>query len=63
MTRMHRFPGAGFSRELAIVTTPDCLRSIVDLMDRKTCPLVDQFAIRPLPESVPCLKGNFTLIE
>ena len=61
--RMHRFPGMGFSRELAIVTTPDCSRSIVDLIDRKIRALVDEYAIRPLLETAPWLKANFTLIE
>lgn len=60
---LHRFPGKGFSRELAVETTPDCSGSIVDLIDRKIRALVDEHAIRSLLESVPWLLGSFTLIE
>lgn len=61
--QMHRFPGKSFSRELAIVTTPDCSRSVVDLIDRKIRSLIDEHAVRPLTANIPWLKDSFLLLE
>ncbi|MEQ8895668.1 MAG: LysR family transcriptional regulator [Roseovarius sp.] len=61
--RMHRFPGKTFSRTLAIVTTPDCSRSLVDLVDSKLRSLIRAHAIEPLSQSDPWLAESFTLIS
>ncbi|MFA3920912.1 LysR family transcriptional regulator [Ruegeria hyattellae] len=61
--RMHAFPGKSFARELAIVTTPDCSRSVVDLIDRKTRALIDENALHPLIEIAPWLKDDFALLS
>jgi len=61
--RMHSFPGKTFSRTLAIVTTPDCSRSLVDLVDGKLRGLIYQHAIAPLAQSNPWLGDSFKLIS
>jgi DNA-binding transcriptional LysR family regulator len=60
---MHRFPGKSFSRTLAIVSTPDCSRSILDLVDNQMRDLITQHVLEPLHKSTPWLKDNLTLIE
>ncbi|QYX56571.1 LysR family transcriptional regulator [Roseovarius sp. SCSIO 43702] len=61
--RMHRFPGKTFSRTLAIVTTPDCSRSLVDLVESKLRGLIHQHAIAPLTQSNPWLADSFALVS
>lgn len=61
--RMHRFPGKSFARNLAIVTTPDCSRSVLDLVDSKMRTLITEHAIKPIHKSNPWLKDSFTLIN
>ncbi len=60
--RMHRFPGKSFSRSLAIVSTPDCSRSILDLVDAKMRRLITKHAVEPFHKSSPWLKDCFKLI-
>ncbi|NOR29598.1 MAG: LysR family transcriptional regulator [Sulfitobacter sp.] len=60
--RMHRFPGKTFSRTLAIVITPDCSSSLVDLVDGKLRSLILEHAIAPLHQSNPWLEDSFTLV-
>ncbi|MCK8464053.1 LysR family transcriptional regulator [Aliiroseovarius sp. S1339] len=60
--RLHRFPGKGFARTLAIVLTPDCSRSMCDLVDNNVRTLVNTHAIGPLHQSVPWLADSFNLI-
>lgn len=61
--RMHRFPEKAFSRTLAIVTTPDCSRSLVDLVDSKLRNLIHEHAIAPLHRSNPWLADSFMLVS
>ncbi|SPH18303.1 HTH-type transcriptional regulator GltR [Defluviimonas aquaemixtae] len=60
--RMHRFPGKSFARTLAIVTTPDCSRSLIDLVDSKVRTLINTHAISPFHRSSPWLVDSFKLI-
>lgn len=61
--RMHRFPGKAFARTLAIVSTPDCSRSILDLVDTQMRALITAHAINPFHKSTPWLKASFELIS
>lgn len=60
--RMHAFPGKSFSRTLAIVSTPDCSRSVVELVDRKMRSLIREYAISPFHQSNPWLVDSFKLL-
>ncbi|WP_138933506.1 LysR family transcriptional regulator [Roseovarius arcticus] len=60
--RMHRFPGKSFSRTLAIVSTPDCSRSVIELVDSKMRSLISDYAITPFHQSTPWLVDSFKLI-
>lgn len=60
--RMHPFPGKTFSRTLAIVITPDCSRSLVELVDSKLRSLILEHAIAPLRQNNPWLTDSFTLV-
>ncbi len=61
--QMHRFPGKSFARTLAIVTTPDCSRSVLDLVNGEVRRLINLHALTPLHQSTPWLKDSFTLID
>ncbi len=61
--RMHRFPGKTFSRTLAVVSTPDCSRSLVDLVDSKLRGLILEHALAPLHKSNPWLADSFMLVS
>ncbi len=61
--KMHRFPGKAFARTLAIVSTPDCSRSILDLVETQLRALITTHAIGPSHKSMPWLKGGFELIS
>nr|WP_309502765.1 LysR family transcriptional regulator [uncultured Roseovarius sp.] len=61
--RMHRFPGKTFARTLAIVSTPDCSRSLVDLVDSKLRSIIHNRVIEPLHQSNPWLADDFTLVS
>ena len=61
--RVHPFPGKRFSRTLSVVTTPDCSRSVLDLVNRKLRRALEAQVIVPLVEDTPWLKDEFTLIR
>ena len=61
--KMVAFPGRSFSRTLAIVSTPDCSRSILDLIDNRMRALITEHAIKPFHQSTPWLKDSFALIS
>lgn len=61
--KMVAFPGKSFSRTLAIVSTPDCSRSILDLVDNRMRTLITEHAIKPFHQSTPWLAESFTLIS
>ncbi|MEM7091096.1 MAG: LysR family transcriptional regulator [Pseudomonadota bacterium] len=61
--RMCPFPGKGFGRKLAVVSTPDCSRSILEMVDLQMRALIDEHIIIPICQVAPWLDGNFRLIE
>ncbi len=61
--RMHPFPGKSFARTLALVATPDCSRSVIELVDAKTRSLINDRIITPLSTDIPWLADSFKLIE
>ncbi len=60
---MHPFPGKSFARTLALVATPDCSRSVIELVDAKTRSLINDRIISPLRDDTPWLTDSFKLIE
>lgn len=61
--RLHAFPGKSFARTLSIVSTPDCSRSVLDLVEKEMRRSITQHAIAPSLERMPWLQDGFTLIE
>lgn len=60
---MHQFPGKRFSRTLALVVTPDCSRSVIDLIDKRIRGLITEHVVDPFHQNIPWLKDSFTLID
>lgn len=61
--RAHPFPGKRFSRTLSLVTTPDCSRSVLELVNQKVRGALEDQVIRPMIETTPWLDGAFSLID
>lgn len=61
--RIHPFPGKSFSRTLTLITTPDCSRSVLDLVDQKLRSLITKHALEPLHASTPWLRDSFVLAD
>ncbi|EEE35879.1 transcriptional regulator, LysR family [Rhodobacteraceae bacterium KLH11] len=61
--RMYPFPGKRFARTLALVSTPDCSRSVIELVNAKTRALINDHIISPLSADIPWLADGFELIE
>ena len=61
--RMHQFPGKSFARTLALVSTPDCSRSVIELVDSKMRSLIGDYAIAPFHQSNPWLVDSFKLLS
>lgn len=61
--RMHRFPGKSFARTLSIVSTPDCSRSVVALIDAQMRKLITEHAIAPFRAHYPWLADSFALVD
>ncbi|WP_439124136.1 LysR family transcriptional regulator [Marivita sp.] len=61
--RMHPFPGKRFSRTLSLVTTPDCSRSILEIVNHKIREALEVQVIQPFVGSTPWLEDQFRLIE
>ncbi|TNJ39335.1 LysR family transcriptional regulator [Phaeobacter sp. B1627] len=62
--RMHCFlPGKNFARTLALVSTPDCSRAVVELVDSKMRRLFQEHALAPFHRSDPWLGDSFKLID
>ncbi|WP_300064609.1 LysR family transcriptional regulator [uncultured Roseobacter sp.] len=59
---MHKFPGKSFSRTLSIIATPDCSRSVLDLVDAKLRALISKYAISDQTRNNPWLADSFKLI-
>jgi len=60
--RLSALPGKGFSRSLTVISTPDCSRLILDLVDQKLRSLISTQVIDPLHASHPWLKDRFELL-
>ncbi|WP_299950869.1 LysR family transcriptional regulator [uncultured Ruegeria sp.] len=60
---MHPFPGKSFARTLALVATPDCSRSALELVDAKTRSLIQDRILTPLLTDIPWLSGSFKLVD
>jgi DNA-binding transcriptional LysR family regulator len=60
---MHPFPGKSFSRTLTIVATPDCSRSLVQLIDSKMRVLINDHVLSALHQQMPWLADSFKLID
>ena len=61
--RLHKFPGKSFARTLSVVSTPDCSRAVVELVDSRMRRLVGEHAINPIHQKIPWLRESFHLIE
>ena len=61
--RIQEFPGKPFSRTLSILSTPDCSRSLVELVDQKIRALIEKHAITPLIDKAPWLAERFSLLD
>lgn len=60
--RMQPFPGKRFSRTLSLITTPDCSRSVLDIVNGKIRSALELQVIRPLIETAPWLGEQFKLV-
>lgn len=60
---MHRFPGKSFSRTLAMVATPDCSRSILELVDSKMRGLINEHVVSTMHQQMPWLTDSLKLID
>lgn len=60
---MQPFPGKRFSRTLSLITTPDCSRSVLDIVNGRIRKALDAQVIRPLLETAPWLEDQFKLID
>ncbi|NKB28230.1 MAG: LysR family transcriptional regulator [Rhodobacteraceae bacterium] len=60
--KMHPFPGKSFARTLAIVATPDCSRSVIELVDTRVRSLIHEHAIVPIGQNHPWLADSFKLL-
>ena len=60
--QMHPFPGKSFARNLSLIATTDCSRSVYDLVDRKMRQLMTKLIISPVHDKTPWLRDQFDLI-
>lgn len=61
--KLHRFPGRGFARTLAIVSTPDCSTSVLDLVNKRMRRILSKHALSPMHQRMPWLQDDFVLID
>lgn len=61
--RMLPFPGKNFARTLSLITSPDCARSVIDLVSHKVRSELTRQVIAETHHTIPWLKDQFTLIE
>ncbi len=61
--KMRAFPGKRFARQLVIVTTPDCSRSVLRMVDTHLRALMTRHTIDPLIKQAPWLSGEFSLLS
>lgn len=60
---IHQFPMKAFSRDLSIISSPDCSRLILDLVDKKMRKLITKYIIEATNEKNPWLAKSFSLIK
>lgn len=60
---MRPFPGKSFSRTLAVVATPDCSRSVLELIDSKLRSLLREQVISAQIQRTPWLADSFKLVD
>lgn len=60
--RMQPFPGKRFARTLSLITTPDCSRSVLEIVNGRIRRALDAQVIRPLVETAPWLESQFRLV-
>ena len=61
--RMLPFPGKRFSRTLSLITTPDCSRSVLEIVNGRIRSALETQVIRPLVETAPWLENQFRLVD
>lgn len=61
--RMHPFPGKSFGRTLSLVTSPDCARSLSDLVIQKVRSGLSREVITPTHRDIPWLEDQFFLLD
>ena len=61
--RMHPFPGKSFGRTLSLIASPDCARSVVDLVNQKVRSELKRQVITKAHRGNPWLSDQFALID
>ena len=61
--RLLPFPGKRFARTLSLITTPDCARSVLDIVDDRMRGALQAQVIAPLVETTPWLTDQFQLVD
>ena len=61
--RLHPFPGKRFARTLSLITTPDCSRSVLTLVNARLREALESQVIQPFGPRAPWLGDQFRLIE
>ncbi|QFT33379.1 HTH-type transcriptional regulator GltC [Labrenzia sp. THAF82] len=60
---MHRFPGKGFARTLAVLANDDCSRSVLDLVETSVRDLIQEKLIKPTQQNASWLAESFRLLD
>lgn len=60
---LHQFPAKSFSRNLAVIASPDCSNFVVDIVEKKIKELVQTRIIMPMHEQYPWLEDRFCLSD
>ena len=61
--RMHPFPDKNFGRTLSLISSPDCARSVIDLVNYKLRSELNRQVISDTHRTISWLKDQFSLIE
>ena len=57
------FPGKSFARQLSLLSTPDCSRSMIQLVEQQVRKSIQTDLLAPLHDKAPWLKDRFRLID
>lgn len=60
---MRPFPGKSFARSLSILATPDCSRSVMELIDGNVRHLIKHHILEPACANEPWLSDGFRLLD